>query len=283
MDYAAMPLLVLRHFGEALASTLPITLVTAAVFTIVSLIAARGSRTPWWRKRGLVTDLTYIAVLPGIAGYARSLMLVTGIVFLYHVDDRSGIDGFMRGGIGPLAGLPFWVEAGLYLLISDLVMYTTHRVLHGRRLWSFHAVHHSSEDVDWISAYRVHPMELVFHSALADVVPMLLGVPAEVIVALVPFQVGSAALAHADLDWTFGPFRYVLASPVFHRWHHTSPRQGGNTNFAATFPFIDLLFGTFHMPVGEVPTRFGVPNIPDDFTGQIMHPFRRTKSAKAVT
>lgn len=279
MDHLAVPFSILRYFGAALASALPITLVTAAVFTGVSLVAVRHGRTPWWRKRGLVTDIAYVAVLPGIAGYARTLLLVCGIVLLYGIDGDADIAAFMRGGRGPLANLPFPVEAALYLLISDLVMYATHRLLHGRRLWNFHAVHHSSEDLEWISAHRQHPVDLVFHSVLADVVPLLLGVPMEVIVALVPFQVGSATLAHANLDWTFGPFRYLLASPVFHRWHHTGPRQGGNRNFAGTFPFIDLLFGTFHMPAGELPRRFGVPGVPADLPGQFMHPFRRAKPA----
>jgi sterol desaturase/sphingolipid hydroxylase (fatty acid hydroxylase superfamily) len=28
----------------------------------------------------------------------------------------------------------------------------------------------------------------------------------------------------------------VIATPVFHRWHHTTAERGGEKNFAATFP-----------------------------------------------
>ena len=33
-----------------------------------------------------------------------------------------------------------------------------HRLLHRPLLWRFHAVHHSSTQVDWLSAVRVHPV-----------------------------------------------------------------------------------------------------------------------------
>src|SRR5262249_53003471 len=43
-----------------------------------------------------------------------------------------------------------------------------------------------------------------------------------------------------------------------------------------TFPLLDLLFGTFHMPAGEVPREFGVgeSEVPAGFWGQLVEPFR---------
>jgi sterol desaturase/sphingolipid hydroxylase (fatty acid hydroxylase superfamily) len=83
---------------------------------------------------------------------------------------------------------------------------------------------------------------------------------------------------HANLGWTYGPFKYVLASPVFHRWHHTYPEEGGNKNFAPTFPFLDLMFGTFYMPKDKRPQVFGTPYDPitGNFVGQLIYPFRST-------
>ena len=59
-----------------------------------------------------------------------------------------------------------------------------------------------------------------------------------------------------------GPVKYVLATPVFHRWHHTWLEEGGNTNFAGTFPIWDILFGTFRMPENELPADYGVDDQP---------------------
>ena len=41
-----------------------------------------------------------------------------------------------------------------------------------------------------------------------------------------PFNIFHSAFVHANLNWTFGPLRYVISSPVFHRWHHSRERDG---------------------------------------------------------
>ena len=82
-----------------------------------------------------------------------------------------------------------------------------------------------------------------------------------------PFTTATSAFVHANLNWTLGPFKYVLAGPVFHRWHHTAADRGGSKNFAGTFPIWDLMFGTFYMPENELPDAYGVDdkNFPEGF------------------
>ena len=85
-----------------------------------------------------------------------------------------------------------------------------------------------------------------------------------------------AITLHANLNWSYGPFRYLVASPAFHRWHHTSAEEGRDKNFAGFFPLWDLLFGTFYMPKGEQPEVFGVDDpVPTGLLGQLIYPFRR--------
>jgi sterol desaturase/sphingolipid hydroxylase (fatty acid hydroxylase superfamily) len=259
--------------------------ILAVVFTVLQRCAAScNPGAPWWRKPGLTTDICFALIPRLLNTYAEITLLVIGVAIFYGIDGTAGIGDFLAHGHGPLAGLPFWQQVILYLLGNDLMMYLTHRAFHTARLWRFHAVHHSSESLEWISATRFHPIDQTFHNALSDVVMLLLGIPAEVLIWLTPWTVGTSALVHANLNWTFGPFRYVLASPVYHRWHHTSYDRGGNSNFASTFPVYDLLFGTFYMPRGELPDAFGVdePDYPQDFIGQIIHPFRRRKGAPAL-
>ena len=54
----------------------------------------------------------------------------------------------------------------------------------------------------------------------------MLGISPEVFIFLAPFNVWHSALVHANLNWSFGPLKYVLASPVSHRWHHTDMERG---------------------------------------------------------
>jgi sterol desaturase/sphingolipid hydroxylase (fatty acid hydroxylase superfamily) len=98
-----------------------------------------------------------------------------------------------------------------------------------------------------------------------------------VFVFLGPFTVAHSAFVHANLGWSLGPFRYVIAGPVFHRWHHTSSDRGGNKNFASTLPVLDVVFGTFYMPSNERPDAYGIADrdFPPGFARQMLYPFRR--------
>ena len=110
-----------------------------------------------------------------------------------------------------------------------------------------------------------------------DVVLLTAGISPNVMLWLGPFNLFHSAFVHANLNWDLGPFRYVIATPVFHRWHHTAPNVGGNTNFAGTFP-MDILFGTFRMPENRLPGQYGVDDqasFPAGIGGQLAYPFRK--------
>ena len=174
------------------------------------------------------------------------------------------------------SALPTWVQVPLILFIADLLAYWSHRVFHGRWLWPFHAIHHSSKTVDWLSSVRLHPINDVV-SRIAQVLPLYwLGFNGVVLAAFVPFLTLYALLLHASVSWTYGPLRYLVASPAFHRWHHTSEEEGLDKNFSGLFPFIDLAVGTFYMPADRQPQRFGILNndVPEGLLGQLAYPFR---------
>jgi sterol desaturase/sphingolipid hydroxylase (fatty acid hydroxylase superfamily) len=173
--------------------------------------------------------------------------------------------------------LPVWVQIPLVLLLADLLAYWTHRLFHGRWLWPFHAIHHSSRTVDWLSSVRLHPVNDAV-ARVAQVLPLYwMGFNGAVLAGVVPLLTFYALLLHANVSWTYGRFRYLIASPAFHRWHHTSEEEGLDKNFSGLFPFIDVAFGTFYMPAGRQPQRFGIVNddVPAGLLGQLAYPFRR--------
>ena len=61
------------------------------------------------------------------------------------------------------------------------------------------------------------------------------GISPIVLMALAPWQTISATFVHANLNWTLGPLKYVIATPVFHRWHHSRARRGRREEFRADF------------------------------------------------
>lgn len=267
-------------FGAKVLEALPLFLATAAVFTVLGFfVRSKVSKGPWWRKPDLVTDILYTFLLPGFTSYVRLAFLVIGggaIGLLMGMDAEA----WLTEGHGVFASWPFWAQVAAYVLLSDVMLYWTHRIFHNGRLWRYHAIHHSSEHLDWMSAFRFHPINTIFHSVLVDAILLLAGIPPQVIVFLVPFQMFMSGLVHADVDWDFGPVgKYLLASPVFHRWHHTGVDEGGEKNFAPTFPLIDVVFGSFYMPAGKIPSNFGVddPHFPKAFEHQMLYPFKEPR------
>src|SRR5262249_48333149 len=154
---------------------------------------------------------------------------------------------------------------------SDFLLYWTHRIFHRRTMWYYHAIHHSATDVDWTTSFRFHPVNLLFGTFLVWTIMFFIGISPAVALFMVPIDTATSFFVHANLNWTLGPLRYVVATPVFHRWHHTSPSEGGNSNFAPVFSLWDVLFGTFYMPEGRIPVRYGVddPTFPQGFLGQL--------------
>ena len=254
--------------------TLPYLAGAAIVFAVLSRISPCNAGRPWWHKRGLVTDLAYWVFIPVLARYARIGVTVLFTIALLGITSAGAIADFYAHGHGPLGALPLWLQIALYLLVSDVLLYWIHRAFHGGALWRFHAVHHSSQDLEWISAARFHPINIIFGTTLVDVLMLVAGIKPEVFFFLIPFTTLSSVFVHANLDWTLGPLKYLLVSPVFHRWHHTLPDGSGARNFATNFAFLDLLFGTFHMPEGTLPEHYGIleTNMPDSLGMQVLYP-----------
>jgi len=251
--------------------------VLALVFSVLSYFWACNPGGPWWRKRELITDACYWFFVPVFARVLRIGLLILGASVVFGIKDADGLIAFYDNGHGPLSELPLWCQAILFLVASDFMLYWLHRMFHGGAFWKYHAVHHSSEDLEWISAARFHPVNLFIGTITVDVILLMAGISPNIMLWVGPFTTFHSAFVHANLNWSLGPFKYVLATPVFHRWHHTSLEQGGNTNFAGTFPLWDILFGTFRMPANELPEAYGIDDqaFPTEIAGQLAYPFRQ--------
>ena len=268
---------VATRIASVMADLLPITAGMAAVCTGLYFFSSQvcNQGTPWWRNRGLVTDAWYWLIIPFVAPIIRMSLLIGVAMLMLPFSTEADIKNYVEKGFGPLGALPFWGQVAAYLVISDFLLYWIHRIFHGATMWRFHVIHHSAEDIDWTTAYRFHPVNLCLGPFLMDVLLLYAGVSPKVLIAMAPFQTVTALFVHANLNWTFGPLKYVIATPVFHRWHHTPLDQGGMKNFAPAFSLWDVLFGTFYMPQAALPERYGVddPRIPQGFFAQLIYPF----------
>ena len=230
-------------------------------------------------RKGFVLDLAYWVMAPTINTLIKKIC-VFAVVVLIALLLGLDLNENVAKGFGPIAQQPQWLLIIEILFFGDLISYWTHRWFHRSRLWKIHAIHHSSTHLDWLSSVRVHPFNQAISNSISVAILLSLGFPLDILKGYLPFLIVYSVLLHANVSWTYGPLRYVIASPAFHRWHHTTETYGLDKNFAGLFPIIDIIFGTFYLPKHQQAQEFGVldNDIPDSLIGQLLYPFKRSQS-----
>jgi sterol desaturase/sphingolipid hydroxylase (fatty acid hydroxylase superfamily) len=172
-----------------------------------------------------------------------------------------------------VASQPLWIQMIEAVVISDLCTYWGHRLQHRSAfLWRFHSVHHSAEHLDWLAAYREHPLDGIYTQIMVNLPVLLLGLRFEPLIALFTFRGMWAVFIHSNVRIPLGPLRLLVGSPELHHWHHARDRFHGN--YANLSPLMDLLFGTYRCPPKE-PDAIGLTEpFPRGYVRQLLWPFR---------
>src|SRR5438105_6459036 len=125
-----------------------IAVVAAGLWTIEALWPEQRGQRKW--RAGSFSDLLYLfldSVVRRIGGLA--IVVVAVALVIAHVT-RPSI----------AAQQPQWLQVVEILVLGDVINYWLHRAFHmSKRLWPFHAVHHSSPVLDWVAAARQHPID----------------------------------------------------------------------------------------------------------------------------
>lgn len=175
-----------------------------------------------------------------------------------------------------VAAQPPWLQFAEAVTVADFAGYFAHRLTHRVPwLWRFHAVHHSSQRMDWLASARLHPLDQVF-TRTATILPLfVLGFTRETLGGYVVFASFWALFVHANVRLRFPGLRWVLATPEFHHWHHSADPEARDKNFSGQSPLVDLLFGTLYMPKDKRPDAYGVDDpVPAGYLRQMMYPFQ---------
>jgi sterol desaturase/sphingolipid hydroxylase (fatty acid hydroxylase superfamily) len=221
---------------------------------------------PEWRE-----DLFYYLVSSMFVQILSFLALAPQEFVNAHT---SNWDAFRAG----VASLPWLAQFLIVLVVSDLAQYWFHRLFHKIPfLWGFHAVHHSAKSMDWLAGSRMHFVEIVLLRSVTSLPLFTLGFAPSVMQAYIAFVYVWSGLLHANVGGNFDRLGHWVATPRFHHWHHGLEREAFDVNFAIHFPFLDKLFGTFHLPQGRWPQNYGIPeDVPKSYWRQMLYPWTRT-------
>lgn len=172
---------------------------------------------------------------------------------------------------------PIWLQFIELLIVVDFTTYWIHRALHEVNfLWRFHAIHHSSEQMDWLASSRLHIIEVLITRFIATLPIFLLGFNTSAVFAYLIFISFHAIFIHSNVRFRFPYLRWLIATPEFHHWHHSSEKPAIDKNYAAFIPLYDVIFKTIYMP-NHLARVYGTVGykIPNSFMKQFTWPFKR--------
>ncbi len=219
-------------------------------------------------RREWANDLVYVLVNGFMIRGAFTLVAAMLMTFYFNVLHLSS-----PAWIGTM---PVWLQLIGAIIVADIGYYVAHRTCHAVPfLWKFHAVHHSIEQMDWLASFRVHPIDQIFSNTLSLLPLYFLGFSLEALILHQLIYQAHALFLHSNTRLTFGPLKWVLATPEYHHWHHANEREAHDRNFAAQLALIDVVAGTVFLPFKRRPKSYGLDEpMPGSYPLQFLHPFR---------
>jgi len=241
---------------------------SALVFVPIERMLGRSDQSPLrpqWR-----TDIAY---------FFLSHLLVQ-FILIAVTTSTSTVDALVASQLmkAAIQALPLWLQFLLAVFFADLFQSLLHRMYHNLPwLWRFHAIHHSSQQMDWLAGSRMHLFEVVLTRSAVLLPLVVLGFSTSALNAYVLLVGLQAVLAHANLRTRFGWLERVLVLPRYHHWHHAREKGYIDVNYAIHLPLIDMMMGTFKLPRDDSwPQEYGVmksESVPDSFIKQQVSPF----------
>lgn len=143
------------------------------------------------------------------------------------------------------------------MILQDFFYYWFHRASHRVRwMWAAHVAHHSSENMNFSTAFRQSLMYPLAGMWLFWVPLVIIGFEPKWVVFVVLLNLGLQFFVHTQWIRSIGPFEYLFNSPSHHRVHHGQNPQYIDKNYAGVLIIWDKLFGTFEPEVETV--RYGI-------------------------
>jgi sterol desaturase/sphingolipid hydroxylase (fatty acid hydroxylase superfamily) len=161
------------------------------------------------------------------------------------------------------------IEMGLVsflvlLVLQDFCYYWFHRASHRIRwMWAAHVAHHSSENMNFSTAFRQSLMYPIAGMWLFWVPLVIIGFEPKWVVFAVLLNLGLQFFVHTQWVRSLGWLELVFNTPSHHRVHHGRNPQYIDKNYAGVLIIWDKLFGTFEPEVETV--RYGVTKPVESF------------------
>jgi len=183
---------------------------------------------------------------------------------------------------------PVWVFIASFILL-DLGEYGYHVVMHKvKRLWMFHAVHHSDNVVDVSTTLREHPGENIVRLSFTLLWVFVTGTAFWMLMLRQIIQAITTLFAHMNYrfsDNTDKLISLLFITPNLHQVHHHYKQPYTDCNYGDVLSIWDRMFGTLkRLPAEQL--VFGVDtymakNETRNFYSLVKLPFSKYRKIKS--
>lgn len=147
----------------------------------------------------------------------------------------------------------------LAFVVQDFLYYWFHRASHHIHwFWCAHVVHHSSNNMNFTTAFRQSMLYPIVGMWLFWLPMILLGYTPELVFAVVAINLAFQFFVHTQLVTKLGWLEAIFNTPSHHRVHHATNAQYIDKNFAGVLIIWDKLFGTFVEEDSNITIKYGI-------------------------
>ncbi|MEN7531106.1 sterol desaturase family protein [Cupriavidus sp. DL-D2] len=150
-----------------------------------------------------------------------------------------------------------WWSFALLLLLQDFLYYWFHRASHRVRwMWASHVAHHSSEGMNFSTAFRQSLTYPISGMWLFWIPLAWIGFSPDWVILAVGLNLAFQFFVHTRLGQRWPLVEKLVNTPSVHRVHHAKNPQYIDRNYAGVLTIWDRMFGTF-VPEEDAP-QYGI-------------------------
>ena len=151
-----------------------------------------------------------------------------------------------------------WTWTGGFVAV-EFAYYWFHRASHRLRwMWASHAVHHSAEQMTFLSALRLGWTNVLSMGWIVYLPVVLMGFDPRLVGLMLAAGLHYQFFLHTEMQLPLGPLEWIFNTPSHHRVHHGTDDWCLDRNFGGVLIVFDRLFGTFAAERGDAPIHYGL-------------------------